>query len=240
VAVVATVRIRPAQPVPLDDMVEAAVTARNADYNLRWHDPAVPAVHGALQSLANKVVLRVHAQAGIDANAVGVPLPPPITTATIIDAEGDDQEEVLLRALHGLCWLRSMWKGPNNKLTEKLPDPASQSGIAIAKGRAIWQPGNFSSPPVKGRQVSLGCYHRNLTMAAMQTGALAALVGRADDILGDPNGRLISIAPKEVSRAIDLLDEFAGSDFFTYRSWTAQYQVSFYRERIQRVRQKLG
>ena len=123
-----------------------------------------------------------------------------------------------------------------------MPDPGVVSGIAIGKGRAIWRPIHFSPQQATGRMVSLGCYHRNLALAAMQTAGLAALVGRADDIFADPKGRLISISPAEVAGAVKLLDKLgnAGSDYFTYRSWTAQYQVSFYKDRVQRVRQKLG
>jgi len=237
-AVIGIVRLRPNPPLPLSDLVDAAVAARHADYNLRWHDTTLPATHGTLQSLADKVVGRLHALAGIDVNAIGVPLPPPITTATVINAKGDERDEVVLRALHGLSWLRTTWK--QDKLVEEMPDPAELSGIAIGKGRAIWRPVCFSPPQARGRVVSLGCYHRNLTLAAMQASALAALVGRADDIFADPKGRLISIPPADVARAVELLDKLGGSDFFTYRSWTAQKQVSFYKDRVERVRQKLG
>lgn len=239
-AVIGTLRLRPAAGLPLYDAVDAAIAARNADYNLQWKDASIPETHGVLDNLADKVIQRVHKQAGIDSDAIGVPLPPPITTATVIDAQGDEQEDLVLRALHGLSWLRSTWK--RSKLVEEMPDPDHQSGIAIGKGRAIWLPERFCPSQPKGRKVSLGCYHRNLTMAAMQTAALAALVGRADDIFGDPKGRLIAISPMEVKRAIERLDQIGsgGSDYFTYRSWTTQYQISFYKDRIDRVRQKLG
>lgn len=255
-AVVGTVRLRPKAPMPLFELVDAAVAARNADYNLRWHDASLEETHGTLQSLADKVIARIHSQAGIDAKAIGVPLPPPITTAAVIHAEGTENDDVVLRALHGFSWLRSTWK--TGKLVEEMPDPEVVSGIAIGKGRAIWLPIHFSLSQEKGRTVSLGCYHRNLTLAAMQAGALAALVGRADDIFADPNGRLISISPAEVQRGIELLEKFgsggmgstgaggvqpfgsSGNDYFTYRSWTSRYQVSFYKDRMQRVRQKLG
>ena len=68
VGVLATVHVRPPKPLPLADMVDAAIAARNADFQLTWKDNQ-PATHGALQSLADKIVERVH--------AIALATPPP-------------------------------------------------------------------------------------------------------------------------------------------------------------------
>jgi hypothetical protein len=86
VAVLATVYVRPLQPLPLADMVDAVITARNADFQLTWKD-GQPATHGQLQSLADKLVERIHTVALADPSAPGKALPFPITVATVIDAE---------------------------------------------------------------------------------------------------------------------------------------------------------
>ena len=62
VAVAATIRLRPNTSLSLMDVATLAIATRNADYQLTWKDKA-PATHGTLQSLAQKVIDRVHALA---------------------------------------------------------------------------------------------------------------------------------------------------------------------------------
>jgi len=240
-AVVATVRLRPASPLTMPELVNAAVNARTADYNLSWVDPNRPATHGALQSLADKVLGYLHELVGIDATAVGLPLPPPITLATVIDAEGEDHDGVLEQSLMALCSLRAGWQ--KAKLAFESEGPAQSWGDrlgAIGKGRSIWLPNQFSAVQTKGRKTALGCYHRNVTLASMQTAALLSLVGRADEILMDPNGHLISISPGEVEQAIKILGLLERGEETTYRCWSMLHQTSFYTANIQRVSAKLG
>jgi hypothetical protein len=282
VGIVATIHVCPPEPLSLLQMVDAAVAARNADFQLVWKDKTL-ATHGALQSLADKIVERVHALALADPVAIGKPLPFPLTVATVIDASmqmssppaapvaavappppgalpettpanssaasgtvisgsGDTSEDRSLgRALNALCLLQPGWKDRN--FEGGLPDfvdPALPQLLAIERGRAIWLPHRFSAFEVKGRKTALGCYHRNLTLATLQTAALTALVGRADEVLADAKGKLLSLLPNEVSGAIDLLRKLKAGDYSTYRSWSLKHQISFHDERIARVSEKLG
>jgi hypothetical protein len=240
VSVVATIRLRPDGPLPLGDMVTATVTARNADFNITWKDSKVQATHGSLQSLADKTISFLHTLVGIDNSALGVPLPPPISIATIIDAEGEDDDKLLDQSLKGLCLLRPGWKTAQLEFesTGAAEVPNNKLG-AIAKGRSVWLPDRFSATEVKGRKTALGCYHRNLTIASLQTAGLAALVGRADDILADPKSHLLSISPREVSQAVNIMGTLERGEYCTYRSWSMKHQTSFYKDRIKRVSDKL-
>ncbi len=240
-AVVATVRLRPAAALTMPEIVNAAVKARTADYNLSWVDVSRPATHGALQSLADKVLAYLHELVGIDATAVGLPLPPPITIATVIDAQGDDDDGVLDQSLMALCSLRPGWQ--KAKLAFESEGTAQSWGDrlgAIGKGRSVWLPNHFSAVQTKGRKTALGCYHRNLTLASMQTAALVSLVGRADEVLMDPNGHLIKISPDEIIQAIGILGSLERGEEDTYRCWSMLHQTSFYAKYIQRVSEKLG
>jgi hypothetical protein len=240
-AVVATVRLRPESPMTMPETVNAAVTARNADYNLSWADPKRTATHGALQSLADKAVGYLHELVRIDATALGVPLPPPITIATVIDAKGEDDDGVLEQSLLALCPLRPGWQKAKLEFESEGPPQSNGDRLgAIGKGRSIWLPNQFSDVLTKGRKTALGCYHRNVTLASMQTAALVSLVGRADEVLLDPNGRLISISPGEVEQAIRIVELLKSGDDTTYRCWSMLHQTSYYAPNIARVSAKLG
>ncbi len=268
VGVVATIHVRPENPLPLLQIVETAVSARNADFQLVWKDKA-PATHGNLQSLADKVVGRLHTLALSDGNATGKPLPYPITIATVIDATlgespaettpitapptpaanpatgqtdpGNDDDQLLGRAMNALCLLQSGWRTKKFQGgCEDYADPMGNQLVAIDRGRAIWLPQRFSEIEIKGRKTALGCYHRNLTLAALQTAALTAVMGRADEVLADPKGKLLQLQPKDVAAAIALLRKLKEGDYTSYRTWSLKHQISFNEDRMQRVAAKLG
>ena len=240
-AVIATICLRPEPGLSLTDAGALALATRNADYQLTWKDNA-PATHGTLQSLAQKIVDRVNALAQIAPAALGTPLGYPITITTIIDADGEEKTDpaILGQTLKALLALRSDWR------TLDIPIPATTADSDIAqllpfeRGRAIWNPTHFSAVEAKGRRTANGCYHRNLTLAAMQTAALLALLVRAEEVLADPNGQLFAVSFKDVSNAIKLLAELSAGDDTTYRSWSIRHQISFHTDRIKAVASKLG
>ena len=277
VAVLATVYVRPPKPLPLADMVDAAITARNADFQLTWKD-GQPATHGQLQSLADKIVERIHAVALADPSATGKALPFPITVATVIDAEvipepvqatatappttalnpGTTQAasapgsaaptavisdgEMLARALTALCNMDSGWrsKGPSDPKEELDPEKRDGHGLMIERGRAFWLRKHFSDVETKGRKTAIACYHRNISLATMQTAALAAVVTRASEVLGAPKGELLLMQRADVVQAIKLLNLLRGNTFSTYQSWVVQKHVGFYADRIEQLTQQLG
>jgi len=239
VAVTATIRLRPDPALALADVATLAIATRNADYQITWKDKAT---HGTLQSLAEKVVNRVHALAKIAPAAVGTPLGYPITIATIIDADGEEKSDpaILGETLKALLALRSDWR----TLQIETPPTTADSGVpqllANDRGRAIWNPGHFSAVEERGRRTANGCYHRNLTLATMQTAALTELIVRAEEVLADPRGQLLAISFRDVSKAIMLLNDLSEGQFTTYRSWSMKHQISFYTDRIKGVAAKLG
>lgn len=278
VAVLGTVYMRPPQSLPLADMVDTAIIARHADFQLTWKDDQ-PAIHGQLQSLADKIVERVHAVALSDPSATGKALPFPITVATVIDAEvipepaqatatapapptttaaaGTAQPvraaspagtntaisdgEMLARALTALCNMDSGWKGTGTSGSKEELDPEKRDGqgLLIERGRAFWLRKHFSDVEKKGRQTACGCYHRNISLATMQVSALAAVVTRASEVLGD-KGKLLRLQRADVVRAIKLLNLLRGNTFSTYQSWVVQNHVGFYADQIEQLTQQLG
>lgn len=277
VAVLGTLHVRPPKPLPLPDMVDLAITARNADFQLTWKD-GQPATHGALQSLADKIVERVHAIALADHSAIGKALPFPITVATVIDAEVTPEQvsatapvappaailpaspqppsatpaagttpaaansdgAMLARALTALCKMDSGWRSAAGTKEELDPENRDGHGLMIERGRAFWLRRHFSDVETKGRKTAIGCYHRNISLATMQTSALAALVTRASEVLGDPKGKLLLLQRADVVQAIKLLNLLRDNTFSTYQSWVVQNQVEFYAERIKTLTEQLG
>jgi hypothetical protein len=241
-AVAATIRLRPRQPLSFADTAALAIAARNADYNLTWKDKS-PATHGTLQSLADKIVSRVHSLARIPLDAVGTPLSNPITIATVIDADGEDNTDPAIfgNMLRALLALRSDWQTVEFKTSDtSAADPHERQLLPEDRGRAVWIPKNFSAALKKGRRTTNGCYHRNLTLAAMQTAALTALIVRAQEVLADPKRMLLEISPGDVSQAVTLLNDLSKGEQTTYRSWSLAHQIGFHADDINGVAAQLG
>ena len=109
---------------------------------------------------------------------------------------------MLSRALTALCNLAPGWKNAGgNDPAEKL-NPERFQGVAVERGRAAWVRGHFSDVEVKGRKTAIGCYHRNLALAIMQTSALTALLTRANEVLGDAQGRVAADSARRCGPAI--------------------------------------
>jgi hypothetical protein len=245
VGAVVNLYLRPDKPLPMDQMVDAALAARYADYNLAWKDGSA-AIHGALESLADKIIDRLHEELFGGAKLLGKPLRDPVTVATIIDATGTSQKPEngvgLGRALNSLCLFKLGWRDLPRETGFLADDmgPMDEQIHHIANGRANWIPKHFSENELKGRQTSLGCYHRNITLASLQVMSLTALVGRADEVLATPKGTLLKIPRRDVVKAIELLNDFDRGDQQTYMSGHLAHQISFNRDRIDRVSKLIG
>ena len=232
VGVLAMAFIRPQTPLPLAKAAERAIQVREGHFSAEWEGR--PKSHGMLDSLAGELIDVMHAKL-LGKTPHGKPLSKPLTTATIVDADtaqqtAADQEE-LEHVLASLCQLS--------------PEPAAEPAmaarfVAIGRGKVIWHPYYYSRGALTRPRVrALGCYHRNLAVASLQTRGLTDLLRRAESFLlqKEPVSGLIV---RPVRRAVNLLRDLDAGSWNTYRSWALQAQISFYRELIDRISQAVG
>lgn len=258
VGAIATIYIRPEPPLPLDQMVGRVIEMRNYQYNLLWRDDQSEA-HGSLDSLADRLIDRLH-RLVLNDTPRGRPLSGPISIATVIDAAGAQAEPSrgkkgvpVDRAMFGLCNLKPNWE--RGKITGMIDsingpyqpddDPSVERLFGLEHGRAIWLPDYFTDAldydierehPPRARR--LGCYHRNLTMATLQTQSLTGLATRAYDFL--PDRRISARISKPVKTAVKLLRDLYAGSLNTYRTWSLRYQISFNEKIIQDVGLAVG
>ncbi len=235
-AAVATLRLRPLSAISLAEAATLAIQCRNAEYLLTPTNQGPPS-RGLLENLAEKIIGAVHAQAEIEPGALGLPLGEPITIATVVDAEGVEKSDPTLLAdmLRALLTLSPHWRTMNVQIPSSAADSEIPQLLGAGRGRALWNPKHFSSVGARERRTANGCYHRNLTLATMQTSALTALLQRAEEILADPKGQFLEVRRKDVAKAIKMLRSLSAGDSTTYRSWGMKYQINFAEDHIQAV-----
>jgi hypothetical protein len=242
VGVVATVRLRPDPGLSLPEMVKAAVQARHADYSLTASH-GVPSTHGALDSLADKILNWLHPRVLDGKTYIGKPLSSPLTIATIIDATGvwgkSSDDPPLRHILEALCALPAGWAdGPAPS------DPAPMSPQAtyahtVDRGRAVWMAPHYGEIAHRRRRRASGCYHRNLTLASLQTRGLTSLIRRAEEILA-AKGNLLTVQQSDVAQAIDILTKLYHGDGATYQSLPLKDQIQFDWEKINKIGVAIG
>jgi hypothetical protein len=182
---IVTAHYRSDTPRPLDDMVKLAHAVR---YRYRFHTAAQPRNGGmSLDSLAD---------ASLDAAAKGAfgkaeafaGNNQPFTIATFVQGHTDEpnvtEGSLVHHALEALTtWSEDDWaskplkESPLQTARLRGHRPGANDIIyARDNGRAIWLPREFERPsPV--RPPRLSCYHRNLTLASLQTMSLGECVG---------------------------------------------------------------
>jgi len=243
VGVVATVLVQPAPPMSPLETVDRFVSARSADYDVKWKDGGEP-THGSLDNLAEALMDRLH-QKLLGQSTSGLSVSSPISVATVIDASGvqqaasQDKAEVT-RALAGLCRLHLGWKTAPVKQEDLIKD--DENGDLFyqeERGRAIWMPRYFSGVTEKIRRRALGCYHRNQAFAALQTRSLLTLVRRAGEILSNKEPIPILIS-QPVGSAVRLLNDLYLGERVTYRSRFLINQIEHNIKRVVSVGQLLG
>jgi hypothetical protein len=238
VGVLGSVFICPAQPVSFDDIVEQAVATASTHYNIAWKGTTGPETHGTLASLADLLIDQLHGKL-LGQTPHGKPLKGPITTATVIDAsiDGTNGEPgdgaIVDRALDRLCRLDTSGSpDPSAAATHDLA--AHERMVTVERGRAVWVPKRFSSSaPKTPRFRALGCYHRNLSLAALQAHSLTSLLRRADDFL--PSEPIPPRLIRPVKSALVLLDALYHGIHTTYRSLMLQSQLENHLELMERV-----
>ncbi len=181
VAAIATVSIQ--QATPLADMVDRLVDAMNS-----WTYVA----RGSTSDEGHKLIwatarcLEEAATVSADADAARIELQgEPFTVTTVIHGSGVQLGkkvhggDLVHKALNGCCTFRRNWR-------KDTPSPLAPAEMgrqertpgnvlyALAHKRALWFPDLFTIPCGPATH-SLGCFHRNLALASMQTQSLLGL-----------------------------------------------------------------
>lgn len=244
VGVLATAFICPQDPLLLLDMVKKSVEIRNTDYDVVWRDDNT-VTHGSLDTLAARLIDKLHEKV-MDNAPIGIPLSDPLTIATVIDASGTQSNDnlatsdELLRALFGLCTLKIGWENAFDMWTGNQGHafPEMDKFLSIERGRAIWLPEHFTEATSRIRRRTLGCYHRNQALAALQARSLTSLIRRADEFL--PNDPIAITIIQPVRVAVKILNKLHVGDRSTYQSWSLRTQIGHYLDMLERVNQVIG
>lgn len=153
-------------------------------------------------------------------------------------SDGKPADELRL-ALQGLCTFRRGWRDenlPGRKCQLRLRTEAGPENLlfGLGRGRAVWFPGAFTSNDSKNR--TLGCYHRNLVLASLQTESLIQAAQLAAHMLQTAPPPL-SVRLEEVSRrAVQWLGALHSGDD-TYASWSVVAQIERDRAILETVRE---
>lgn len=157
---------------------------------------------------------------------------------------GLDPPDDLRRALQGLCTRERNWRKDNllrlSRCSLRRRSRSAQGDLlfAVNRGRAIWFPSRFTTFSAKDR--ALGCYHRNLTLASLQTESLLQLVALTSVAIEAPP---LPVLWEEVARRGALLLGRLYSGQGSYRSWSTVAQIrrnSSLFEAANRVRDYFG
>jgi len=239
------------EPLDLTHLVENAVAAyRDNLYNIKWD------IGGGTSSL-NLTTLAQSALGQFRRAVLGdLPVPArqldPFTIATVVNGTSDnidDNQPVqgggeIHRALEGLCsWERNWYDHPIHPLQPPYSlkmgatEPNNHIFYGLHRARAGWFPTMFAN--AEKVQRSLGCYHRNLTYATLQTEGLIEFVRLYDRFLQDNIGLPLSLRTAAVN-AINALRRLCfGSKESTYRSWSVRLQIEDQRELLDKVSERL-
>jgi hypothetical protein len=161
---------------------------------------------------------------------------PAFSVFTLISAEGSQEEfdptaEPAGRFLQATSSFSPTWKEDalrplaEAQVAGVRDAPPSHLIYGIERARSIWSPGRFlataKTPPERG----LGCHHRNLVLASMQTEALGRFsTWTADRVAGGPP--LSGAHETQAVQAVRFLKKlYIGRKDSTYRSGSVQAQV---------------
>jgi hypothetical protein len=216
----------------LDDIVKLALGVR---YRYRFRRSGEPPRNGrSLESMANHVLAdaRAHAFGKADAFA-GSNLP--FTVATFVQGETDHPDDEVPqggpvhRALEALTGWNEKYATMN--LEKALLASArlaihtrAESDLVYARksGRAIWLPREFADASAHPR---LSCYHRNLTLASLQTMSLGEFVGLTARQLqrGEKVSQMLLARAKSAAGVLSVLA--SGERQATYRTMSIDAQT---------------
>jgi hypothetical protein len=214
---------------------EIAALAHAFRYRYRFRMEAERAGGGmSLQSAADRALAAVRVQAFGNAEAFAG-YDQPFTIATFVQGQTDnpDQEVRDGSPVHRVLEALTGWNENFATMNvEKTPIASAKLAIrtradsdlvyARKGGRAIWLPREFGTSPARPR---LSCYHRNITLASLQTMSLGECVGLVARRLerGEKVSPLLLARAKAAARALDVLA--SGDRTATYRTMSIDAQI---------------
>ncbi len=232
----------------LDKMVDRLYEVRGTQYQVHW-PPDSDATIGKIspEQLAFVAIdqLRKRTVDNTPAESFGNPF----SIATIVEAEGAELSETsrqLHQILHGLCSGNKFWR--HDKLpplhsnclriqTEHVDTVPATVLYGLKDSRALWFPQYFRD--VRGDEVgkirTLGCYHRNLVLASLQTKNLIGLMRRGADWL-NREGPIPGTMDTLPRHAAGILGRLYGGAKESYRTCSVLRQIDRYKHDVNQIR----
>ncbi len=223
----------------LEDAVENLMLYRN-DFQFKTHDSSNQIYDLNLNQIADMELSRLWKTVlGIN-TPKKMPPAEPFSLTTIIDGEADTTNVIIPensethRALEALCRFSVSWKeNPLHPLDSntcidfkaKNYTPACNMIYGLKRARVLWFPEYFVKPDKKKRCTKLGCYHRNLSLASLQTESLINLTTliyphiENGSFIPEPSGGFSKKAAGLIGRI------YGGVQDETYRSGSLRKQI---------------
>ena len=241
----------------MDSLVQKLAALRASQFELRaYKGKDLPP--SSMEDIALQVALDLASSEGV--LLVDKPLLNPWLIATVIDANvgpavlnTDPRDQpALTKALAGLACLRQprsfSWDGLTVPLNgQEWPKLGSKAGrgsalYALSRARVVWIPRQFSAnvPRSKSGKIrGLGRYHRNLTLATMQTEYLLLFIEWAK---WRWPASLLTGSEKDLAlRAADLLGNLHSLGILsTYRTQSVKLQIERHLDAVNTIRAKSG
>jgi hypothetical protein len=229
VGAIATVSIEGSRP--LEEAIERVVQAVTASTYRRCS--ANQEVSGTLESILSSSLdeARKEIRQGRD---LAAQLPGLFTIATVIHGQGVDPEAAIVsgsllhKAINACCTFRRSWQKDTTPDLEAARVPTAQraaGSVLFARqyARTLWFPEVFTLPRDR-RNHQLACFHRNLTLAAMQTQSLLGLARWGADQI-DEGKRLRFDVDELIRNSVIVLGLLYGKVDDIYQSLSVQREI---------------
>jgi hypothetical protein len=234
--------------VPLDQLVSEAYGVYNGKFAIAGGTPQL-----RLGDLADAAFNALHQRALGTPSPGEFRSPDPLSIMTVIQGKGVDLNAEVRKNTGVMKALEALTSWPANPDAVKLPDldraclktmghsPESAALFAERRGRAAWIPSLFSSgqprTPAKAAanataraklSSKLGCYHRNLLFASIQTESLGRLVAYTAKLFAQgktPADLAANHRDLAQNAALQLVKLYLGAKDDTWRSESPHRQI---------------
>jgi hypothetical protein len=234
--------------VPLDQLVSEAYRVYNGKFAIAGGTPQL-----RLDDLADAAFNALHQRAVGTPSPGEFRSPDPLSIMTVIQGKGVDLNAEVRKNTGVMKALEALTSWPANPDAVKLPDldraclktmghsPESAALFAERRGRAAWIPSLFSSgqPRASAKPAAnataraklsskLGCYHRNLLFASIQTESLGRLVSYTSKLFAQgktPADLTANHRDLAQNAALQLVKLYLGAKDDTWRSESPHRQI---------------
>ncbi len=234
----------------LDEMVDQAIQASQRNCCVRWLT-GDEAFRLPLNKLASKA-LKLYGEEMTSEGRLQ-PMRESFRISSMIDGKGADPDKIIdegdeiHRALEGLCVFNKGWRKANdlqdldNRWIEPKKGKYWRDGhflYGTSSRRVVWFPGYFKENLETEKVRFLGKYHRNLTLASLQTKSLLALMYQAKELFKQPDYMPFHLENLARYAAGILGRLYLGKS--TYRSRSLQMQIEPHLDVVNKVRYFFG